>query len=220
MTERDWLAWHDPYDDPTSSLARRLAVVQQHLAAALDRSAAGPIRIVSMCAGQAHDLLGVLESHRRAADVTARLVELDERNVAIASHRAAELGAGEVEIVRGDAGLTDAYAGTVPAAIVLVCGVFGNIVDRDVETTVRALPTLCDDGASVLWTRHTRAPDLTPTIRRWFAESGFQEEAFDALEGTSVGVGMHRLVNPPEAFEPGRRLFRFVGYDQLLGGER
>ena len=107
----------------------------------------------------------------------------------------------------------------MPAAIVLVCGVFGNIVDRDVESTVRALPTLCDDGASVLWTRHTRAPDLTPTIRRWFAESGFQEEAFDALEGTSVGVGMHRFVNPPEAFEPGRRLFRFVGYDQLLGGE-
>lgn len=216
MVERDWLAWHDPYDEPSSSLSRRLEVVQRHLAAALDRCEDGPISILSMCAGQGRDILAVLERHHRAADVTARLVELDERNVAIAARRAAELDSPHIEVVKGDAGVTDAYAGIVPATVVLACGVFGNISDRDIETTVAALPTLCSPGATVIWTRHRRNPDLTPSVRRWFADAGFEEDAFDALAGTSVGVGVHRLVGRPRAFQPGRRLFRFVGYDNLL----
>lgn len=210
MAERDWLAWHDPYDDPSSALSRRLEIVQLHLAAALDRCADGTISILSMCAGQGRDILGVLERHPRAPDVTARLVELDDRNVTIAAGKAAELDSSRVEVVQGDAGVTDAYVGVVPASVVLACGVFGNISDRDIETTVKALPAVCGAGATVIWTRHRRSPDLTPDIRRWFAEAGFEEEAFEALAGTSVGVGVHRLVGRPAPFQPGRRLFRFV----------
>jgi hypothetical protein len=217
VAERDWLAWHHPYDDPSSSLSRRLEVVQRHLAAALDRCEDGPISMLSMCAGQGRDILAVLERHHRAADVTARLVELDERNVVIAAGRAAELDSPHIEVVSGDAGVTDAYAGMVPATVILACGVFGNISDPDIETTVAALPTLCSAWATVIWTRHRRSPDLTPSIRSWFSDAGFEEDAFEALTGTSVGVGVHRLVGQPAAFEPGRRLFEFVGYDTLLG---
>ena len=74
---RDWHAWHDAYDDPGSSLAQRLAVVQARIAAALDVAPPGPLRAVSMCAGQGRDLIPVLASHPRGRDVTARLVELD-----------------------------------------------------------------------------------------------------------------------------------------------
>jgi hypothetical protein len=49
-------------------------------------------------------------------------------------------------------------------------------------------------GATVIWTRHRRLPDLTPQIRAWFTESGFDEIAFEALE-TSVGV--NRLCDAP-----------------------
>lgn len=216
MAERDWMAWHDPYDDPSSSLSRRLRVVQLHLAATLDRCAAGTISILSMCAGQGRDLFGVLEGHHRAPDVTARLVELDDRNVAIAAGRATALGLSRIEVIQGDAGVADAYADIVPATIVLGCGVFGNISDRDIESTVAALPNLCVTGATVIWTRHRRNPDLTPSIRRWFADAGFEEEAFEALAGTSAAVGVHRLVGQAKAFEPGRRLFRFAGYGSLL----
>jgi hypothetical protein len=45
-------------------------------------------------------------------------------------------------------------------------------------TTVLGMPTLCSPGATVVWTRHRREPDLTPTIREWFVEAGFIEEAF------------------------------------------
>ena len=63
-----------------SPLRKRLAIVQAQIRDALDRCAPGPIRVISMCAGQGHDLIGALDGHPRAADVRARLVELHPRN--------------------------------------------------------------------------------------------------------------------------------------------
>src|SRR5262249_14244341 len=55
-------------------------------------------------------------------------------------------------------------------------------------------PALCADRAIVIWTRHRRPPDVTIQMRDWFAASGFDELAFDALEtGSMTGVGVHRL---------------------------
>ncbi len=85
----DWRTWHEDYADPDSALGRRLMVVQAQVRAALDRSAPGSARAISVCAGQGHDLIGVLAAHPRRADVSARLVELDEHN-ALLARRAAE----------------------------------------------------------------------------------------------------------------------------------
>ena len=160
--ERDWREWHAEYDDPSSRLARRLAIVQQCIRNALDSMAPGPIRVVSMCAGEGRDLLGVLADHPRASDVTGRLVELDPELAARAAARA-PVG---IEVVCGDASTSDVYTGAVPADLVLVCGVFGNISDADVEHTVRTLASLCAPGATAIWTRHRREPDLTVSVPR------------------------------------------------------
>ncbi len=81
----------------------------------------------------------------------------------------------------------------------------------DIRRTVQAAPALCRPGATVIWTRHRRAPDLTPQVRAWFAEAGFDEIAFDALE-TSVltGVGVHQLGRAAPAVPPSDRLFTFL----------
>jgi hypothetical protein len=93
VAARDWLDWHDLYDVADSSPARRLRVVRRRVAEALDAVPAGPVTVVSMCAGQGRDLLGVLVEHPRRGDVRALLVELDPRNAAVAERTArAEAG--------------------------------------------------------------------------------------------------------------------------------
>jgi hypothetical protein len=76
----DWLDWHAAYDDPSSSLNVRLRRVRQHLSEAIVRAPAGPVRLVSLCAGQGRDVIGVLPGHPRRDDVHAILVESDRRN--------------------------------------------------------------------------------------------------------------------------------------------
>ena len=65
--------------------------------------------------------------------------------------------------------------------------------------------------ALVLWTRHRGPPDLTPTIRSWFTEAGFREEAFDISHDGFMSVSAHRLgAGEPTELVPGKRLFSFV----------
>jgi hypothetical protein len=216
VTDRDWWEWHKPYDNPGSPLSYRLATVTSHLRVALDQSGAGPIRIISLCAGQGRDVLSVVADHPRGGDVRARLVELDPRNVEYARRTAVAVPGAVIDVHQADAGTTDAYVGAVPAQVVLACGVFGNITDDDIRRTVLSLPALCDRDATVIWTRHRRPPDLTPTVREWFEDAGFDEVAFDAPGNTFFGVGAHRFVGEPRALEAGTRMFTFVGFDQLL----
>src|SRR6478735_9953593 len=126
MSQTDWVAWHDAYGRPDSSMARRLEIVQLRIREALDEAPPGRIRVISMCAGQSRDILGVLRDHPRRAEVDARLIELDPRNVAYARHALDALALPSVDVVCGDAAETTAYDGAVPAHLVLVCGVFGN----------------------------------------------------------------------------------------------
>lgn len=215
--QRDWVEWHRDYDDPGSLLSRRGERVQGHLRAELNRAPAGDVRLISLCAGQGREVIGVLTGHPRRADVHARLVELDERNVVLARQAAHAAGLHDVEVLQADAGITDAYSGAVPARIVVTCGIFGNISDTDIQATVAALPSLCAPGALVLWTRHRGAPDLTPAIRFWFAEAGFREEAFDTSSDGFMSVGAHRLVGEPATLVPGQRLFTFPNGTELGG---
>src|ERR1700722_17147929 len=97
MAQRDWVEWHRDYDDPGSLLSRRGRLVQGPLRAEFDRVPAGNVRLISLCAGQGRDVIGVLTGHPRRHDVRARLVELDERNAALARQaaQAARLHGGE-----------------------------------------------------------------------------------------------------------------------------
>ena len=49
-----------------SPLVRRLGMIQAQIHAMLDEAPPGPLRAVSLCAGQGRDLIGVLASHPRA----------------------------------------------------------------------------------------------------------------------------------------------------------
>ena len=204
----EWVAWHDGYA-PGSPLTRRLAVVQRMIREALDASPPGPITVISMCAGDGRDVLGVLPGHRRRDDVRGRLVELDPDLAQRAREHAAEVSP-RIEVVTGDASRMISYAGFVPADIVLVCGVFGNISEDDIHNTVAHLPALCAPNATVIWTRGTFAPDVTPIIRVWFMEAGFSELDFVAIPDTTVGVGANRMTSRPREFDPDVQLFTFL----------
>jgi len=213
LSERDWHEWHREYEEPGSPLTIRLALVQRRIRDVLDAAPPGLIQVVSACAGQGRDVLGVLVDHPRRDDVRARLVELDAGLAGTARDAARDFALSGVDVVTGDASTTSAYEGAAPADLVLFCGVFGNVSDHDIRHTVSRLPMLCAPGAKVIWTRHRREPDLTPTVREWFKDTGFHEVAFDAPEEVYVGVGTHRLVVPPIPFQHGVKLFTFLPRD-------
>lgn len=204
-----WASWHQEYGDPQSDISRRLRHVQRRLSDGLHSAPAGRIRLISLCAGEGRDVIGVLPGHPRRDDVTARLVELDPGIAAKGRAAAAEAGLTQVEVVTGDAALISAYADLAPADIVLACGIFGNIADDGIQRTIVGLRQLAKPGATVVWTRSRREPDLTPTVRGWFADAGFGEIGFDYEDGRDFSVGTQRFDGETAPFEPETRLFEF-----------
>jgi hypothetical protein len=207
--DSNWVQWHDAYASPGSGLADRLAAVRAQIGRRLDETAPDAVRVVSACSGDGRDLLGVLARRPDASRVTALLVEYDAVLATRARDAAARLAA-QVEVRRDDAAMSDVYAGAVPADLVLLCGIFGNVTDADVRTTIEAAPQLCAPGAEVVWTRHSGEPDLTSSIRRWFAGAGIEEVAFVAPDDAEWSVGVHRLATEPRPLERGQQWFTFL----------
>jgi hypothetical protein len=210
----DWSAWHDDYDDPSSALSRRLRVVQDLIRRWLADRATDQRHALSLCAGQGRDLLPVL-ADVRPSPFRVTMVESDAANISAVQQSApyrslVEADLSEIEIRCDDAGRSDTYADVPRADLVLACGVFGNVSDGDVLRTVRALPELCHRGATVICTRSRRAPDLTPTLRSWLAQTGFEELAFRAPDDVLFAVGAHLLRVEPKPLVAGRTWFRFV----------
>lgn len=210
MSTTDWSRWHEAYARPGSGLSSRLAAVRHAIDRHLNASAPEPVRVVSACAGDGRDLLGVLAGRADAHRVSAVLVEHDPGLAAQAREKARSLPA-QIDVRQGDAAQSDLYQGAVPADLVLLCGIFGNISDADVRTTIEAAPQLCAPGAEVVLTRHRGGPDLTPSIRQWFAQAGFEEIAFVTPEDVAElwSVGVHRLVSDPHSLQVGGRWFTF-----------
>jgi len=207
---RDYKLWHQQYDDPESDLSWRLRTVQGWIRRVLDERR-GELRIVSACAGDGRDLLEVLSDRQDATRVSATLIEIHPSIAGRAIEAAAGTAAG-VEVRTLDAGFTDAYIGAVPADLVLLVGIFGNISETDVTRTVGASPQLCSPGATRLWSRGRRhAADLNPKIRDQFARAGFRELDYATLDrGSWPAVGAMRYEGPPRPIKTGQHLFTFV----------
>src|SRR6476620_10802126 len=172
---RDYVKWHEAYDDPASDLSWRLRQVQAYIRSALDQMD-GQGTVLSLCAGDGRDVLQVLAERDDSSRIQTTLLELHQ-------------------VCRNDAGNSTAYAGAVPADLVIMIGIFGNISDDDVRRTIMTAPQLCRPGATLLWSRATSPDDGNSLVRSVLPAAGFVEldyHEFDSGEEERAALGSAR----------------------------
>jgi hypothetical protein len=206
---RDYEQWHYRYDDPTSDLSWRLRTVQSYIRQALDRYP-GSIRILSCCSGDGRDILEVLAQRPDARRVSAVLVEAHPL-IADRARRSAAAVAAHIEVRTADAGITDSYLGAVPAEIVLLVGVLGNISDSDLARTIATAPALCRPAATLIWSRARADGDLNDLVRARFSAIGFTELDYATWDHDSwPAVGVVRHDGPRTPLPTHEQLFTFL----------
>lgn len=220
MTVRtNWNQWLKQYED-FPSLQARLRIVQAQITAALDDCPPGPIQIVSICAGDGRDVLGVLPNHPRRDDVSALLIDNELESINCGRTAAERSGlAKQMVFICADAALSENYAGNAPADLVLLSGFLGHLRHGDVLGLLRSLPMFCKPGGSVIWNRHLVLYDgraQTSAIREWLAEIGFEEKQFEITAPDGFAIGRVKFKGPSLPFDRSRVIFEFVGVDQLV----
>ena len=205
----NWNEWHEAYLEPNSTLLRRLFVVQRMIREYCDAVHIGPVKVLSLCSGDGRDIVGAVADHPRRDDIEGRLEERDTTLVQRARDNIHSAGIGGLSVRQGDAGKLDNVTDVLPVHLVLACGIFGNIPDEDVRTTIAALAHFGNIGLNVIWTRHRYDPDLTPLVRGWFRGAGFEEMEFVRVADSHACVGRHVLVTEPRGEAPGGQIFQF-----------
>lgn len=205
---KDWIKWHADYDDVGSMMSERRRQVTILIRRSLDSAARGPLRVLSLCAGEARDLTDALADHDRRFDVRGAVVELDRHLASLAESNLRSIDA-NVQVVVGEAGNVATFRDFLPVDLLLLVGIFGNVSDEDVENTVKSIPSMCSEGATVIWTRHRRQPDLTPSIRQWFEDAGCMSLDFISPGEGQFAIGCERVTFTAPDRQPSAELFRF-----------
>ena len=209
----DWVNWHDGYED-SPSLAARLELVRTQISSCLDACPGGWIRVLSVCAGDGRDLIGALVNHPRLRDVKARLVELNRVLIEQGQATAQAAGVtGQVQFVNADATISSTYKGMVPADLVLLCGVLGNIRPVDTSRLIKAIVCLCRTDGFVIWTRRYQADGARQIAmtRELFRQLAFKEICFDITPEGDFGIVTHRYRGKTFSLPEGQKLFEFTG---------
>lgn len=165
--------------------------------------------MLSLCSGDGRDLIPVMAAQPPAARPRVILVELDPVLATAGREQIQAFGlAGEV--INGDAGRPDAWRSAVPVDLLMLCGIFGNITEDDIRTTIAAVPAMVTTGGVVIWTRGAFDDyDLRPQVRSWFHEAGMEELAYDG-EPERYGVGVNRRIATAAVSPLPPRLFTFL----------
>ena len=210
-----WVSWHGGYEDPASNLSRRLRAVRRCCARRSTPFPAPtwPDPVVSLCAGQGRDVIDVVAAHppawrcRRCWWSWIRRSPPSPgpgRKPGVASHADR----------RGRRLIGPLVPREVPADVVLVCGVFGNVRrGRHRRPTGRFL---------VLRPGAPRDLDGAPTahatrgIRDDYSRPPGSASCNRGSEGTVMAVGHHlglvsTVDGAPTAFRPRAAAVRLRG---------
>ena len=207
LAQQGWYQWHAPYDDLLSEQTERLEVVQRLLVEYFDGAPAGPLRAVSICSGQARDLLPILIHHPRGAEVQATMLDLDPLNASFLHGALGSTALTGVEVVVADAGSTAAYDGIVPVELALLCGVFANVDLAGAERIVDFLPAMCAPGATVVWSTYGDALATVDAVVQRLESGSFERVALHS--DPSYVIAAHRFTGETAPLPVDERVFTF-----------
>ena len=132
---RDYVAWHDAYRDPASELSVRLRHVQQGISAEFDVRP-GTVRVMSSCAGQGHDVLGVLAARPELYNrVRGTLLEINPVNAAIARERWRSMR-GRTGVLHSGHALVRVHDGAEAQGVSSTTVRFGSPADAEIDAYV------------------------------------------------------------------------------------
>ena len=176
--------------------------------------------LLSLCCGDARDILGILPTHPRRSDVLGWLLDCNPTLIDKAKQAIVGQGlASSVSAIVADATMSSSYTETPPANVIILAGVFGSVEHDEIPRLVRNLRTLCASSAFIIWTQHAReGTGQTEQIQKEFVSNRFSSVKLLTTPQAHYYVGLNCYGGPTEGLCQEARLFTF-GLQRCTGEE-
>ena len=148
-----WNDWHSIYDDKESAPYKRSIITQELVNNYLNIHKKNII-ILSICSGQARDILPAIAGREDKDRITTYLLDIDKDCLEYAQEYARIHDIPNVHTINKDASLKESYDDIPKADLIVICGLFGHLVPEDIAATALFLQTLIEDNATVIWSRN------------------------------------------------------------------
>lgn len=206
----DWIAWHDNYRT-NEELKARLSLVRTLIAHSLSDAQPGEIVLLSLCCGDARDVLGTLPTHARRTDVQGWLLDCNPALIDKAKQAITRYGlASSVSAIIADATRASSYTEIPPANVIILSGVFGNVEHDEISRLVRNLRSLCASSAFVIWTQSTRGgTHQVEQIQKEFTNYQFSSVELLTTPQAHFYIGLNCYDGPTEGLHQDKRIFSF-----------
>jgi hypothetical protein len=199
-----WNDWHIIYDDKESAPYKRSLLTQQLINNYLI-SHKKNIIILSICSGQARDILPAIAGREDKDRITTYLLDIDKDCLEYAQEYACIHDIPNVHTINKDASLKESYDDIPKADLIVICGLFGHLVPEDIATTASFLAHISDNDAHVIWSINQ---NFNQTIDIF---TSLQHSHIAFMYGESFVVATHRinknLVSVPD------KLFNFNNFE-------
>ena len=145
-----WNDWHSIYDDKESAPYKRSIITQELVNNYLNIHKKNII-ILSICSGQARDILPAIAGREDKDRITTYLLDIDKDCLEYAQEYARIHDIPNVHTINKDASLKESYDDIPKADLIVICGLFGHLSLEDITTTVSFLAYISDNDAHVIW---------------------------------------------------------------------
>ena len=208
----DWNAWHHKYNTDTE-LNARLSQVKICIDEALRALPPGKVNVISLCSGDGRDLIELLPTHARRADVSGWLLECHESLVETAQQAIHQQGL-KTTLHACVADATDArsYATIPPAHLIILAGVFGSVETDEIPRLLRNLQILCAPAAYVVWTQNLYTEEgqhRSVILRQALNTQSFTSVKLLTTPQQRYHIGLHQYHGKPVNLPLDDRLFTF-----------
>ena len=202
-----WNDWHIIYDDKESAPYKRSIITQELVNNYLNIHKKNII-ILSICSGQARDILPAIAGREDKDRITTYLLDIDKDCLEYAQEYARIHDIPNVHTINKDASLKESYDDIPKVDLIVICGLFGHLVPEDIATTALFLQTLIEDNATVIWSRNKFFNDHSDNIRNIFNQLSYKEIDFIDEQMFFVGVSS----SPKKEFLLPDKLFNFIDF--------
>ena len=211
MTWDSWTEWHnDFYNNSESDIYKRNEIVKDFITEYLKENDRD-LNIISVCSGQARDILPTLVGNKNKNNVY--LIDTEQECLDYARKYAEDNNIQNVHYLNENATILTTYENIPKADLLIFCGALTTVHNDVIGHIANSFKYILKDGGEVIWSRHTYDNNYSIEFNQIYLNNGYECIRLYSRNMDPYFVCRHKSITPPDLDRITDKIFDFSEFE-------